>query len=132
MKQTSKYFYLILIIIVIIQYSSAQNMTYTNDEKFQKVTEIKKTEKSYQLYFNGEPFYIKCAGLGNVNIEDLAKHGANALRTWSADNGKKILNEAHKHGLKVMMGIWVGLERHGFDYNDDKTVNKQLESIKKL
>jgi hypothetical protein len=29
-----------------------------------------------------------------------------------------------------MMGIWVGLERHGFDYNDEKAVQEQLESIR--
>ena len=29
-----------------------------------------------------------------------------------------------------MMGIWVGLERHGFDYDDEKAVQRQLESIR--
>ncbi len=97
-----------------------------------KITEIKKTKQGgYQLYFNGSPFYIKGAGLGNGNIQELATYGANALRTWSADNAKAVLDEAHKYGLKVMMGLWVGLERHGFDYNDEEAVKKQYEDIKK-
>jgi hypothetical protein len=95
------------------------------------VSEIRQTEKGYQLFLNNEPFFIKGAGLGNGNIEELAAQGANALRTWSTDDAKAVLDEAHKLGLKVMMGIWVGLERHGFDYNDDKAVKEQLESIKK-
>jgi hypothetical protein len=93
-------------------------------------TEIKATKDGYQLYFGNEPFYIKGAGLGNGDIEELANNGANALRTWSADNGKKILDEADKYGLKVMMGLWVGLERHGFDYNDEEAVKEQFEDIK--
>jgi hypothetical protein len=94
------------------------------------LTEIRQTDEGYQFYYKGEPFYIKGAGLGNGDIEELAKTGANALRTWSTDNGKEILDEAHKNGLKVMMGIWVGLERHGFDYNDEEAVKQQFERIK--
>ncbi len=95
------------------------------------VTKIIKTKDGFQLLLNDEPFYIQGAGLGDGSIKDLAAHGANALRTWSTDNGKNILDEAHKNGLKVMMGIWVGLERHGFDYNDENAVNQQFERIKK-
>jgi hypothetical protein len=130
-KNILKYSYHILFLIAIVEWCNSQNMTKNSTENHYKITEIKETESGYQLYCNGEPFYIKGAGLGNGNIEELAEYGANALRTWSADNGKKVLDEAHKHGLKVMMGIWVGLERHGFDYNDEDAVKKQLKRIKK-
>ncbi|MEL7123913.1 MAG: glycoside hydrolase family 2 TIM barrel-domain containing protein [Bacteroidota bacterium] len=94
-------------------------------------SEIILTEEGYQLLLDGEPFYIKGAGLGgNGSIESLAKHGANASRTWSTEKGREVLDKAHELGLKVMMGIWVGLERHGFDYNDEKAVKQQLESIR--
>ncbi len=131
MKYYSTYFYSLCFTLLAWQWSNSQQMSVKINSNFEKVTEIKSTENGYQLYFNGEPFYIKGAGLGNGNIKELANHGANALRTWSTDNGKDILDEAHKHGLKVMMGIWVGLERHGFDYNDEKAVEKQLKNIKK-
>ena len=93
-------------------------------------SEIVKTDEGYQIFLNGAPFYIKGAGVDNGSIEALAKHGANALRTWSSDNGREVLDRAQAHGLKVMMGLWVSLERHGFDYNDEKAVKEQLESIR--
>ena len=96
-------------------------------------TEISKTETGHQLLLNGQPFYINGAGIDveKGNIESLSSHGANALRTWSMDKGKEILDRAHTQGLKVMMGIWVSLERHGFDYNDKGAVKRQLKRIKK-
>ncbi len=118
------------ILLVIILSCNAQTTEKSGMNSNTPVTEIKTTDKGYRLYLDGKPFYIKGAGLGNGDIEKLAETGANALRTWSTDNGKDILDEAHNHGLKVMMGIWVGLERHGFDYNDDVAVKEQFERIK--
>ncbi|MEM7549311.1 MAG: glycoside hydrolase family 2 TIM barrel-domain containing protein [Bacteroidota bacterium] len=94
-------------------------------------SEIRLTDEGYRIFLNGEPFYVKGAGVDQGSVEVLASHGANSFRTWSTDNGKKVLDEAQALGLKVMMGVWVGLERHGFDYNDKKAVKRQLESIRK-
>ncbi|WP_435623979.1 glycoside hydrolase family 2 TIM barrel-domain containing protein [Flagellimonas sp.] len=93
-------------------------------------SEIRLTDEGYRLFLNGEPFYIKGAGLDNGDMDALAQHGANSVRTWSTDNGKEVLDKAHKLGLKVMMGVWVGHERHGFDYNDKKAIKAQLERIR--
>jgi beta-galactosidase/beta-glucuronidase len=46
-------------------------------------------------------------------------------------NAKAILDEAHSHGLTVMLGLWVGHERHGFNYGDKWAVKGQLEGFKK-
>ncbi len=94
-------------------------------------SEIRLTEDGYRIFLNDEPFYVLGAALGSGSIESLARHGANSFRTWSMDNGKALLDEAEKHGLKVMMGIWVAHERHGFNYNDKKAVKRQYERIKK-
>lgn len=95
---------------------------------------IEKANGKFQLKVDGEPFYIKGAGLEFGNIEALAKHKANSFRTWRVNNGKRsaksILDEAEKHGLKVAMGIEVARERHGFDYDNEVAVNKQLERIR--
>jgi hypothetical protein len=107
--------------------SSGQETTSKNILK----SEIRQTDAGYRLFLNGDPFYIKGAGLGNGSMEALAAQGANAVRTWSTDDGKEVLDKAHELGLKVMMGIWVGLERHGFDYNDKEAVKRQLEDIRK-
>jgi len=95
-------------------------------------SEIRITEEGHRIFLNGEPFYVKGAGVGsNGSLELLSKHGANSFRTWSTDNGKEVLDQAEKLGLKVMMGIWVGLERHGFDYDNKTAVRQQFESIRK-
>ncbi len=103
-------------------------------EKPAKVT-LTNTDGNHQLLVNGEPFFIKGAGVEFGNIAAVAKHNGNSFRTWRTDNGeqtgKEILDEAHKNGLMVTMGIDVARERHGFDYNDTIAVKKQLERIKK-
>ena len=118
--------------------NSKQNTTKlelnTLKSKVAKVT-IKNTEGKYQLLVNNEPFYIKGAGLEFGNIPALAKHNGNSFRTWRTDNGeqsgKEVLDEAHKYGLMVTMGIEVARERHGFDYNDEAAVREQKERIRK-
>ena len=107
--------------------------TELSQEKPAKVT-LTNTDGKFQLLVNGEPFYIKGAGLEFGNIAAVAKHNGNSFRTWRTENGKQtgkeILDEAHKNGLMVTMGIEVERERHGFDYNDSIAVKKQLERIK--
>lgn len=96
--------------------------------------EIKKEGDKFQLYVNGEKFYIKGAGLEHGNIYSLAKHGGNSFRTWRTNNGhqsgSEVLDEAYKHGLYVTMGIDMDRERHGFDYNDKAAVAMQFEKLK--
>lgn len=95
---------------------------------------IKRENGKYRLFVNGEPFYIKGAGLEFGDISKLAAHGGNSFRTWTTDNGrqsgKEVLDEAWKHGLYVTMGLNVGSERHGFDYNDERAINQQKERIR--
>jgi hypothetical protein len=99
------------------------------------VVEIHETDGAFQLMVNKEPFYIKGAGLEFGDIRTLARHGGNSFRTWRTENGIRsaieILDEAHEHGLMVCMGIEVGRERHGFDYDDPKQVKDQLEAVRK-
>ncbi len=96
-------------------------------------SEIRLTDEGYRIFLNGEIFYVKGAGVDirNGSLEALADHGANSFRTWSTENGRKVLDKAQELGLKVMMGIWVGLERHGFDYNNNESVKRQLKSIRR-
>lgn len=100
----------------------------------------------YRLLVDGEPFYVRGAGLerqppGAGSIARLAAHGANALRTWRTEeagrSGRDILDEAHEHGLMVLMGLEIGRERSGqgvgifdFDYDDPEAVAAQLERVR--
>ncbi len=88
----------------------------------------------YELVVNGEPFYIKGAGLEFGDVPSLAAHNANSFRTWRTENGQKsakeVLDEAYENGLMVTMGLEVARERHGFDYNDPQAVEEQLLELK--
>ena len=92
--------------------------------------ELKFEDGIYQLYRAGKPYYIKGAGIEFGDIANLASHGANSMRTWRTDSAQKELDLAYENGLTVMMGLDVGRERHGFDYNDTAMVRQQFEFIK--
>ena len=83
----------------------------------------------HRLTVNGEPFFVKGAGGGFGHTETLAHRGGNSIRTWSTKNAARVLDEAHAIGLKVLMGLDVARERHGFDYDDRQAVKKQLDTI---
>jgi hypothetical protein len=88
--------------------------------------ELRQTEDGWQLLRGGEPYFIKGAG-GTGSLEKLAAAGANSVRAWSTDGVDELLDQAHALGLTVTVGIWLGHERHGFDYNDEVQVREQLE-----
>lgn len=90
---------------------------------------LKQEDGRYQLYRGDQAYFIRGAG-GSQNIPLLAASGGNSLRTWGTDNAEHILDEAHRHGLTVMMGLRLGHERHGFDYNDAAAVAKQKEEVR--
>jgi hypothetical protein len=85
----------------------------------------------WRLLRAGEPFFIKGAG-GSGGMKLLADCGGNSVRTWGADEGLQYqLDEAQRLGLTVAVGLWLGHERHGFDYNDPKQVAEQFERSRK-
>ncbi len=94
--------------------------------------ELEKTEQGWRLLRGGEPYFIRGAG-GTHSLEQLAAAGANSIRTWDAENVRgaddvgTILDEAHALGMTVTVGIWLGHERHGFDYDDPGQVAAQLD-----
>lgn len=92
---------------------------------------VRKTDAGWQLLRDGKPFFIKGVG-GNGSMQLLAACGGNSVRTWGADDLGKVLDEAHKHGLTVTAGIWLGHERHGFNYNDADQVARQYEAARKV
>ena len=92
--------------------------------------ELRQSESGWQLFRGGEPFLIKGAG-GDGPLAELAAAGANSVRTWGGDVGT-LLDEAHALGMTVTVGIWLGHERHGFDYNDEAQVSAQLERAREM
>ncbi len=131
-------YYITLIIFVFLlsgcEFESKQE-NMTKDTNLSAKVTLHKSNGKYELRVNNVPFFIKGAGLEFGNMEAVAKHNGNSFRTWRTENGKQsgkeVLDEAHKNGLMVLMGIEVARERHGFDYNDTRAVKEQLERIKK-
>jgi hypothetical protein len=113
-----------LFIITITQYSFARELTNPQPTK----VEVRRIAGAYQLYRGGQPFYIKGAG-GSSRLIELAGHGGNSIRTWSTRRAQAVLDSAQEHGLTVLMGLTVERERHGFDYNNEQAVQKQLKRL---
>lgn len=88
--------------------------------------EIAERDGGWTLLRDGKPYEVKGAG-GQSHLDDLVEVGGNSIRTWSLEKAQEYLDEAHKRGLTVVMGLWVQHERHGFDYNDQAAVAKQLD-----
>ncbi len=92
--------------------------------------ELKRTKGSWALLRGGEPYFIRGAG-GNHSLELLAAAGANSVRTWDAEDLEPLLDEAHALGLTVTVGIWLGHQRHGFDYDDPEQVAEQRQRVRR-
>ncbi|MFK7773098.1 MAG: glycoside hydrolase family 2 TIM barrel-domain containing protein [Saprospiraceae bacterium] len=88
--------------------------------------EMRQENGKWQLYRGGKPYYIKGVG-GQTKMDRAVAYGANSVRTWGAGEAIAILDDAHEKGLTVLFGLWVGCERQGFDYDDAKGVQAQLE-----
>ena len=84
----------------------------------------------FKLILNNQPHHIKGVG-GQENLTKLASLGGNTIRTWGVDdNTFDILNNAHKNGISVTLGIWLEHERHGFDYKNKDFINDQRTRVK--
>lgn len=95
---------------------------------------IKQKNGKYQFMVNEKPFEVKGVGYGSrngANMDILARSGGNAIRTWGTRNGKLLLDSAAKYDIMVAMGLGMGQQLHGFDYEDKEAVSSQFESIKK-
>tara|TARA_B110000037_G_C17122270_1_gene506393 strand:- start:2873 stop:4141 length:1269 start_codon:yes stop_codon:yes gene_type:complete len=93
--------------------------------------EVSKEGNSWKLLRDGKPYYINGAG-GQTNLDLLIQCGGNSFRTWSYEGAQKLLDDAQSKGLTVTLGLWLGHERHGFDYNDKWAVKGQMENFRNV
>lgn len=91
--------------------------------------EISQTAGRYELRRGGQPYFIRGAGGGQFP-ERIRAYGGNSVRTWGTAEAPRVLAEANKNGLTVMLGLDVARERHGFDYNDPQAVAAQLQKLR--
>ncbi len=107
-----------------------------------RVEVVEQPDGTFALMRNGEPYGVKGAGiasgeaLGAASLEVLAASGGNSVRTWGVEHlearvdGKPLLDRAHELGLTVAAGFWVGHVRHGFDYSDPASIEKQRAKLR--
>ena len=103
---------------------------------------VAEADGTFSLLRNGEPFIAKGAGVGSGpglgagNLELLAKSGGNSIRTWGVEqleaevDGKRLIDRAHELGLSILVGFWVQHPRHGFDYGDSASLDRQRTRLR--
>jgi len=91
--------------------------------------ELRGEPGAYELLRDGKPYFIKGAG-GYGPQSLLAEVGGNSGRTWGTDDLGAKLDEAHRLGLTLAVGFWLGHPRHGFDYRNVDSVAEQAEKFK--
>ncbi|MCY7356000.1 MAG: hypothetical protein LH609_00725, partial [Rudanella sp.] len=111
------------------QCTGNQSTQSTNDTRL-KPTALEFDGFSYHLLRYGEPYFIEGAG-GVSHFERLKECGGNSVRVWDDSDAGQILDEAHRLGLTVMLGLWVEREMEGFSYDDQQAVARQYERIRK-
>ncbi len=91
---------------------------------------VEKTDSGFRLVRNGTPYPIHGVG-GKESFAELVALGGNSIRTWGVEGLGDVLDTAHKHGLTVCAGLWMGHQRHGFDYQNQSAVLDQLDRLLK-
>lgn len=97
---------------------------------------VKQADATFSLLRNGEPYRVRGAGMGSGDLRLLAASGGNSIRTWGIEqleqvvDGKPLLDLAHELGISVTAGFWVQHVRHGFDYSDSVSINKQRARLR--
>lgn len=94
--------------------------------------EVVRSGEGWQLRRGGEPFWIRGVGGTFFNLDMLREMGGNSLRTWGADMLEQKLDAAHAQGLTVTIGIWLGHEQHGFDYDNPQMLQQQRETVRRF
>ena len=84
------------------------------------------------LYRFGKPFFIKGAA-GTTHLAELRLAGGNTIRTWDTLGLDKILTDAERNNIAVVVGLPMPYnENMDAFYNNDKKVQEQFEQYRKF
>ncbi|MGE6761241.1 glycoside hydrolase family 2 TIM barrel-domain containing protein [Corallococcus interemptor] len=90
-------------------------------------TAIVRAGEGWQLMVDGQAYVAKgvtfsgSGGPANFDrdCEQLKSLGVNTLRTWgTGDETPALLDAAHEHGLRVLVGLWLRPGRAGMEKDD--------------
>lgn len=90
---------------------------------------VEKMAGGFRVLRGGKPYFIRGAG-GGKHLARLPESGGNSIRTWDVARTEPLLDEAHRLGLSVCVGIWLGHERHGFNYADATKLAEQKDRVR--
>ena len=91
--------------------------------------EIKPVDGVYRFFKNGTPLLVKGA-VGHTKIAELEACGGNTLSTWDTTMVEKILDEALKHHVFVIVGLDIPSGDVTKFYQDEKKVNELFNAHK--
>jgi hypothetical protein len=87
------------------------------------VVKVTGSQGNWQLTVNGAPWQVKGMtygppqGAADGYMRDLKNMGVNTIRIWGPDAATPaLLDTASRHGIKVIVGLWLN---HGTDYVND-------------
>jgi hypothetical protein len=129
MKKISILFLLCCINFVSLSYST----------EVHKVSFLKNSEGFWRLNINGTETPIRGAGgvASPGMLEKFKEVGGNFTRTWGigtleekVSGDARYIDKAAELGVHVMAGIWIGHERHGFNYANQQQLDKQREHVR--
>lgn len=138
MKRTATSLCLGILVFSLDALSPAMSFEPTEPTPGPSVELKRNPEGAWRLYVDGEEFEIRGAGGAEAEglLEALRDAGGNCVRTWGAEtlartyaDGETFIDRAHRLGIKVVPGIWVQHERHGFDYGDPEMIRTQRERV---
>lgn len=82
---------------------------------------------AWRLERDGRELRVHGAG-GEGPLALLGKLGGNSGRLWGVDGKtRQRLDEAHRNGLTMAVGLWLEHERTGFSYDDPEQTEAQLQ-----
>ncbi len=84
--------------------------------------------EGFSLRRDTEPYFVKGARtLGTRYMDRVAACGGNGVRISTSRDTSAVLDEAHRLGLSVLLGLPMRAQRDGFDYGDASAVRAQHE-----
>lgn len=113
-----------LLCCMLILFSCNGNEQLTGNKK--KV-EIKEKNGVYRIYKNGTPMIIKGA-VGHTNLAELVACGGNTISIWDTSMVEKILDDAQKYNISVMVGLDIPSGDIPQFYRDEKKVNELFKA----
>lgn len=92
--------------------------------------EVQTTDDGWLMLRGGQPFTLNGVG-GSHDLDTLVEAGGTSFRTWgTGPETQAQLDDAHERGLAVAVGIWLGHERHGFDWSNANQIAEQRSAVR--